>query len=313
MSYCFRHEPSDDAGRMQMFRMHEHVRAADPESVMAGAKRGSTGRSVDRGSRTRRAVGSGLRSVFRPRRQTARGQPARPAPQARDRHTDRQRRAADGDHLAQLPPGPFRPSSSASAPPTARWRTPRASASGWSGSPWPSIGGTASTATDMDRRPCARRSGCEASSLGSRRQCLCAPSASLRRSRVAGVQLLRRPLGGAAPHRGRRAARGAAVRARGGRRGRSVDVLQVSCSPISTRSTACTVFELNVWRSLAAHVAEQLALGRPSIVEVDAFYLPDTAGTSYRSRARQDVDRDPGSGLGRPAARLLPQRAATTS
>ena len=28
MSYCFRHEPSDDAGRMQMFRMHEHVRAA---------------------------------------------------------------------------------------------------------------------------------------------------------------------------------------------------------------------------------------------------------------------------------------------
>jgi seryl-tRNA synthetase len=35
MSYCFRHEPSDDPGRMQMFRMHEHTRAADPESVMA--------------------------------------------------------------------------------------------------------------------------------------------------------------------------------------------------------------------------------------------------------------------------------------
>ena len=35
MSYCFRHEPSDDPGRMQMFRMHEHVRLADPESVMA--------------------------------------------------------------------------------------------------------------------------------------------------------------------------------------------------------------------------------------------------------------------------------------
>ena len=27
MSYCFRHEPSDDPARMQMFRMHEHVRA----------------------------------------------------------------------------------------------------------------------------------------------------------------------------------------------------------------------------------------------------------------------------------------------
>lgn len=33
MSYCFRHEPSDDAGRMQMFRMHEHVRAADAETL----------------------------------------------------------------------------------------------------------------------------------------------------------------------------------------------------------------------------------------------------------------------------------------
>jgi seryl-tRNA synthetase len=33
MSYCFRHEPSDDAARMQMFRMHEHVRAADPQTI----------------------------------------------------------------------------------------------------------------------------------------------------------------------------------------------------------------------------------------------------------------------------------------
>lgn len=33
MSYCFRHEPSDDAGRMQMFRMHEHVRAASADEV----------------------------------------------------------------------------------------------------------------------------------------------------------------------------------------------------------------------------------------------------------------------------------------
>jgi seryl-tRNA synthetase len=33
MSYCFRHEPSEDAGRMQMFRMHEQVRAGDPQTV----------------------------------------------------------------------------------------------------------------------------------------------------------------------------------------------------------------------------------------------------------------------------------------
>jgi seryl-tRNA synthetase len=35
MSYCFRHEPSDDARRMQMFRMHEHVRITDPASALA--------------------------------------------------------------------------------------------------------------------------------------------------------------------------------------------------------------------------------------------------------------------------------------
>jgi seryl-tRNA synthetase len=35
MSYCFRHEPSDDPGRLQMFRMHEHVRLAEPASTLA--------------------------------------------------------------------------------------------------------------------------------------------------------------------------------------------------------------------------------------------------------------------------------------
>jgi seryl-tRNA synthetase len=35
MSYCFRHEPSDDPARMQMFRMREHVRAGEPETVVA--------------------------------------------------------------------------------------------------------------------------------------------------------------------------------------------------------------------------------------------------------------------------------------
>jgi hypothetical protein len=43
------------------------------------------------------------------------------------------------------------------------------------------------------------------------------------------------------------------------------------------------VIELNVWQPLITHVAEQLTLGRPAIVEVDAFHLPDTAGTSYRA------------------------------
>lgn len=35
MSYCFRHEPSDDPGRLQMFRMHEHVRLTDAASALA--------------------------------------------------------------------------------------------------------------------------------------------------------------------------------------------------------------------------------------------------------------------------------------
>ena len=35
MSYCFRHEPSDDPARMQLFRIHEHVRAADRATIAA--------------------------------------------------------------------------------------------------------------------------------------------------------------------------------------------------------------------------------------------------------------------------------------
>ena len=34
MSYCFRREPSDDVGRMQMFRMHEYIRATCAECAL---------------------------------------------------------------------------------------------------------------------------------------------------------------------------------------------------------------------------------------------------------------------------------------
>jgi hypothetical protein len=43
------------------------------------------------------------------------------------------------------------------------------------------------------------------------------------------------------------------------------------------------VQELNLWRDLLGHVSVQLARGRLVLLEVDAFYLPDTAGVSYRS------------------------------
>jgi hypothetical protein len=40
--------------------------------------------------------------------------------------------------------------------------------------------------------------------------------------------------------------------------------------------------EFNPWRSLVEHVETQVSLGRPVLVEMDSFYLPDTAGTAYK-------------------------------
>lgn len=42
------------------------------------------------------------------------------------------------------------------------------------------------------------------------------------------------------------------------------------------------VQELTVWRPLLAHAVEHLAAGKLLCTEVDAFNLPDTAGTDYR-------------------------------
>lgn len=41
--------------------------------------------------------------------------------------------------------------------------------------------------------------------------------------------------------------------------------------------------EFNPWRSLVGHVDKQLSLGRPVLVEMDSFFLPDTAGTAYKN------------------------------
>lgn len=43
------------------------------------------------------------------------------------------------------------------------------------------------------------------------------------------------------------------------------------------------VFELNVWKPVVDHVAEQLGLGRLCTVEADSWFLPDTRGVSYRT------------------------------
>jgi Domain of unknown function (DUF1839) len=43
------------------------------------------------------------------------------------------------------------------------------------------------------------------------------------------------------------------------------------------------IHEMQLYRSLGEAIAEQLATGRTIIVELDSFYLPDTASTSYRT------------------------------
>jgi hypothetical protein len=42
------------------------------------------------------------------------------------------------------------------------------------------------------------------------------------------------------------------------------------------------VQELQIWRPLESHLVEQVGLGRPVLVEMDSYFLPDTQGTAYR-------------------------------
>jgi hypothetical protein len=42
------------------------------------------------------------------------------------------------------------------------------------------------------------------------------------------------------------------------------------------------VNELALWRPPLDHIEEQLGRGNPVLIELDSFYLPDTAGTAYR-------------------------------
>ena len=40
--------------------------------------------------------------------------------------------------------------------------------------------------------------------------------------------------------------------------------------------------ELAVWRPLVDHISEQVAAGRPVLVELDSYFLPDTSGSAYK-------------------------------
>lgn len=42
------------------------------------------------------------------------------------------------------------------------------------------------------------------------------------------------------------------------------------------------IHEMAPWKPLAEHLEEQVAAGRPVLVELDSYFLPDTAGTAYK-------------------------------
>lgn len=42
------------------------------------------------------------------------------------------------------------------------------------------------------------------------------------------------------------------------------------------------IIELNIWQSLLQQVSNQIELGRAPVVELDSFFLPDTAGVAYK-------------------------------
>ncbi len=58
------------------------------------------------------------------------------------------------------------------------------------------------------------------------------------------------------------------------------------------------IHEMLPYRSVPEHIEQQLRLGRTVLVEIDAWYLPDTAATSYRREhlkttvAPETIDRD---------------------
>ena len=84
-AYVFRHEPSGDPARLQMFHQREIVRIGEPEAVAAGATRWR-----DRAVELLRGLGLDAelrrrhRPVLRPQRADARRQPARAGAEVRD-------------------------------------------------------------------------------------------------------------------------------------------------------------------------------------------------------------------------------------
>ncbi len=76
-TFVFRHEPSDDPARMQVFRQREFVRLGTPEQAVAHRDEWiRRGIEIHQVSRSRRAERARQRSVLRPRRPSHEGDPA---------------------------------------------------------------------------------------------------------------------------------------------------------------------------------------------------------------------------------------------
>ncbi len=115
-SYVFRHEPSGDPARLQMFHQREIVRIGEPETVAEWRDRWR-----DRALELLRSVGLdadfdvATDPFFGRSGRLLAAQPAQPGAEVRDPGPDRRPRA-DRGRLLQLPPGPL-----LRAPTGSRW------------------------------------------------------------------------------------------------------------------------------------------------------------------------------------------------
>ena len=281
-----------DPARRQMFHQHELVRIGEPDAVLAWRDEWARARA----RRCCAALGLAAeldrrqRPVLRPRRADARRQPARAGAQARAARPDRRSRA-DRAGLVQPPPGPLRRAPTASSSPTAASRTPRASGfgherivlallrtHGLDPARWPARGARASCGRD---EPCQGGRNCEACPAGTRRATephpLHGPGAPTRETNCYTdiiIELLHacgyEPLaafGSSGPD---------------GLRGRPVDVLQAAAR--GPRGAVRHRHPRDAALPAAARADRRAdRAGRTIIVELDSWYLPDTASTSYRT------------------------------
>ena len=134
-AYVFRHEPSDDPARLQMFHQREIVRIGEPDAVAAWREHVARprGRAACASWGWTPGCDGRHRSVLRAQRADARGEPARAGAQVRGARADRRPRADRGG-VVQLPPGPFRRRPTGSRLADGGAPTPPASGSAWSGS-----------------------------------------------------------------------------------------------------------------------------------------------------------------------------------